>query len=360
MLTRLLVFGAAYAWLRYDTGKLILAPSEPIWHGDPGGHGAAAEPWRRWDALWFIKTARGGYEFRSNAQSNASILPLYPVLIASGAKAGLDPIWAGVLISNLCLFAAVVLLLRLADEKVSETVSNCGAVAMMIYPCAFVLSGVYSESLYLMCTLAAFYSAGARRWLLAGLFGFAAAFTRFTGAVLIIPLALEYFMNRRREESAAKALWLLLIPSATVLFFAYLGFKTGSFANYFNAQLHWQKNVDWPWVGLGWELIPWFWAPVRLINLLNVGCIVFAALLCRPVWRRYGATWGAYMLLGVLIPACSSRWIGMPRYMLVLFPAFIVLADIIKNRIVFCIYAVISTALMLGCFHWFLNWRLSL
>lgn len=358
LLTRLVVFGAAYSWLFYDAAKVELGPREPIWHGDAGGHGFAAEPWRRWDALWFVKTAREGYSFIPGRQSNTTIFPLYPALMAAGAKAGLDLVWAGVIISNLCLFWAAVFMLSLVDKQCGKRTSGRSVAAMLLFPSAFVFSGVYSESLFLVTTLGAFYFAGERRWFLAGLFGLGASLTRFTGAAVFIPLAMMFFDSYKRDgERPLNALWLMTILAGPAMFFAYLQIETGSYMNYFNSQAHWQKTMDWPWVGLGWEIVPWYWGPNQM---LNAGAFFLFAALCRVVWKKYGAVWGVYMFIGLLMPACASRWIGMPRYVMVLFPAFAAIAELLKSKWLFWAYLAASGAGLVWLFGQFLNWRISL
>lgn len=354
--TRVLVFAAAYIWLCCDPDRVALDAGSALWHGWQGGHGPAAEPWLRWDALWFLHTARDGYVLTPGAQSNPSVFPLYPLLIAALGRAGLPPVWCGVLISNLCLFGAVFVMLLLGWRRAGRAAAVRACVALLVFPPAFVLSGVYSESLFLFCALCAFYFADRREWAGAGLCGFAAAFTRVTGVALVLPLAVVFFMRRPRGESAARALWLLLPPAAALVFLAYLHAATGSWTAYFDAQSQWDKTVAPPWVGLGWEVVGGSW---RLDKVLNVASFALFAALAAAAWRRFGAAWGLYAALGVFIPACSSRWIGMPRYMLVLFPAFIALGALLKDRRAFAAWAIASAALMLLCFREFLNWRIS-
>jgi hypothetical protein len=354
--TRALVFAGAYLWLCCDPQQAALDPGSALWHGDPGGRAAAAQPWLRWDALWFLHTARDGYVYTPGAQCNLSIFPLYPMLISLLARTGLDPVWAGVLISNACLFGAVCLLLRVAWPRVGGAAAQRAAAALLLFPPAFVLSGVYSESLFLFAVLGAFYFADRREWAEAGLCGFAAALTRVTGAALALPLAVMFFANRPRGESAARALWLLLPPLAAVLFLAYVHGGTGSWTTYFDAQAHWDKQLSPPWVGLGWELFGGAW---RLDRVLNVASFALFAALGVIAWRRLGPGWGLFVALGVIVPACSSRWIGMPRYMLVLFPAFVALGAMLKNRWAFAAWAAGSAALLLVSFRAFLNWNIS-
>lgn len=356
--TRIIVFGIAYGWLWLEPRHEIMDPREPIWHGDTGGHGAAAEPWRRWDALWFMKTAREGYSFIPGRQNNTSIMPLYPTLMSGLMRAGVDAVWSGVLISNAFLFISTMLMLYLGACIIGAHATQRATLALLLFPTSFVFSGAYSESLFLCATLGAFAFALRDEWAEAGLCGFAAALTRFTGVTLIVPLAVVFFLNKKkRGGSPARILWLLFIPLAPLVFFAYLDVSTGSFWNYFHAQAGWDKKLAWPWVGLAWEIVGR--AP-RLDNVLNVGAAAAFTALGVAVWRRYGAAFGLFMLLGVLAPACAAQWIGMPRYMAVLFPAFWFIGAALKNKYVFAIYLTASVSLMVIVFRAFANWHFSL
>jgi hypothetical protein len=388
--TRLFVFAVAYGWLLLSPARETLPPNHLIWHGDTGGHGLAAEPWRRWDALWFLKTARDGYSFSSEAQSNVTVFPLYPILISGFSGLGLDPILAGMLISNISLFFAIFFILSLIWERAGEQTAVRATAALLLFPSAFVLSGVYSESLFLCAAAGAMYFARRRDWAQAALCGFMAAFTRFAGIILIIPLLIELFDSLGRglpaapvqgaagaggntqarglglpgiaepqlgtHKSRAHGLWLLLIPLAPLLFFLYLQQRTGSFFAYFMAQAHWQKNLAWPWIGLGWEITT---SPWRLDTYLNVGGVLLFSALGVSVWRRFGAFWGSYVILGILMPVCASRWIGMPRYLLVLFPAFAALACAFRRRWAFLAWIAASMFLLAVCFREFAEWKIS-
>jgi Gpi18-like mannosyltransferase len=356
--SRMFVFGAAYLWLGFDTHRVTIEPSSSLWHGDTGGHGAAAEPWRRWDALWFLQTARHGYVFDSSTQSNTSVFPLYPATIAAVTRAGIDEVWAGVLISNVCLYVATVFMLMLAEGVVDPSTARRAALALLLFPSAFVLSGVYSESMFLMASLATLQFARERRWALTGVSGLAASLTRLAGIALVVPVAIEF--ARWRHDAIGwrrHARWLLLVPAGTLIFFVLLQIETGAWSNYFNAQVHWQKALDWPWVGFQGETAHWRWRPAAL---LNIGPVVMVAALLPTVYRKFGAVWGGYTLAGLMLPVCASSWMGMPRYVLMLFPAFVAIADLLRPRWLYVTYLAGSSAAMLWLFRQFLNWKISL
>ncbi|MGB9826264.1 MAG: mannosyltransferase family protein, partial [Desulfofundulus sp.] len=63
----------------------------------------------RWDAGWYLKIAREGYN-----QKSAAFFPLYPLLIHLFSRLGMNPVAAGILISNLSLAGILAIFYRLA------------------------------------------------------------------------------------------------------------------------------------------------------------------------------------------------------------------------------------------------------
>ena len=153
------------------------------------------EPWANWDGVWFIRIAASGYH--SHAFSQA-FFPLYPLVVRVVAPlAGHFYVVAGIAVSLACYAAAMVLLYRLAADERGSRVALWSVVFISVFPTAFFFQAVYSESLFLVLTLLGF-SAGRRgRWWLAGVAGLLAALTRSSGLLLLLPLALMWWEQRR-------------------------------------------------------------------------------------------------------------------------------------------------------------------
>ena len=150
----LLLVGLASTWL-LPSGS-ALQGGTPMWH-EPAPR--ALEIWARWDSEWYLLIAERGYDvvslptqfgLRTDPTFTAGFLPLYPVLIRA-----LTPIFggvgAGLVISNLALFAALLLLHRLVrfevDGETGEVAAMFSCVALLVFPSSLFLSAVYAESL---------------------------------------------------------------------------------------------------------------------------------------------------------------------------------------------------------------------
>jgi hypothetical protein len=153
------------------------------------------EPWANWDGVWFIRIAAAGYH--SHAFSQA-YFPLYPLAVRVVAPlAGDFYVVAGVVVSLACYAAAMVVLYRLAADECGSRVALWSVVFISVFPTAFFFQAVYSESMFLLLTLLSF-SAGRRgRWWIAGVAGLLAALTRSSGLLLLLPLGVMWWEQRR-------------------------------------------------------------------------------------------------------------------------------------------------------------------
>src|SRR5262245_35677729 len=114
--------------------------------------GAVTDVWARWDAVHFLRIAEHGY-----SATEAAFYPLYPALVAVAGRAlGGHYVLGGILISLAATLGAFILLERLAEQRLGGNGARRAVLYLAIFPTAFFLQAVYSESLYLFLCLAAF------------------------------------------------------------------------------------------------------------------------------------------------------------------------------------------------------------
>ena len=144
--------------------------------------------WARWDSVWYLTIAEQGYH---GAAETLAFWPLYPALLAAlGAVLGGHDLTAGVLISMASLLGSLVLLERLGLRLVGEPSARRAVLYLALFPTAFFLGAVYSESLYLLLALGAFLLAERGRFLPAGVVCGLAILTRVAGVALLPALAI--------------------------------------------------------------------------------------------------------------------------------------------------------------------------
>ena len=131
--------------------------------------GWAIDVWGRWDSGWFLHIAQHGYVDPSHS---TAFFPLYPLLIRGLGFFLLGHyLLAGVLISLLTSAAAFVVLWWLAGELVGEESARRSLLYLALFPTTLFLLAVYSESLYLLLSSAAFLYAVRGRFGRAGVAG---------------------------------------------------------------------------------------------------------------------------------------------------------------------------------------------
>jgi Gpi18-like mannosyltransferase len=282
--------------------------------------------WGRWDAVHYIDIASSGYY-----GTDMAFFPLYPLLLAGlGLLIG-NHLVAGIIISNVALFFALLYLYKLVEHEFDRTVARRAIFYIAIFPTAVFFSAVYTESLFLFLTVASFYYMRERRWLVAGIFGFFASMTRVEGVLLVVPFAIEWFVAYRQNlrEGVRNLLPILLVPIGIVLYMGYLWVLKGDPLYFSHVQSHWDRHLAAPWTSIidavhkiahstqaqavANQAIQLFFTAL-MIGVLIAGC------------RRLKPSYIAYMALSILVPMSTSSLMSMQRFALVLFPMFAILA----------------------------------
>jgi len=159
------------------------------------------EPWRgfvdlhsRFDSGFYTWIAGEGY-----VHDNAAFPPLYPfaiklVVTLWCAPLGLEPPacdypTAALVVSNLSALGAALVLYRLMRLDADESASVRGVFYFLIFPSAYFLTTIYSESLFILLAALSLFFARTRRWPLAVIAGALAMLARAGTGIEIHPAA---------------------------------------------------------------------------------------------------------------------------------------------------------------------------
>ena len=321
--------------------------------------------WARWDSDFFLRIAQNGYD-----DASASFHPLYPALIAVLGRAFFGHyILAGLVISLVCCLGSFLLLHRLAEERLGLEGAGRSVLYLAVFPMALFLQAVYSESLFLLLTLAAFILAERNRFAAAGLVAGLAILTRASGLALLPALALLAWQHRDRGRALAGV---ALAVTVAAIYPLVLWQQLGDPWAFSDAQDRWHRHLSWAgplggiWNGLvaGWRGLEQFvvghGTHVSGANPMhaaaeNVQALLFLALflaLTVVAWRRFGAPYGLFAAVSLAIPLAypSSRWplLSLPRFGLVIFPLFLAGAAVTAGRPRLHNAVVACSALFLG------------
>lgn len=319
--------------------------------------------WGQWDTLWYIQIAQRGYAWhKAVGTSPTAFFPLYPLLIRLGTdlthRSGLT---VALLISNLCFLAALIYLWRLARWEFDRAVADRTILYIAIFPTALFFFAGYTESLFLLTSVAAFYYLRRRAWLLAGVCVALAGATRVTGILLLLPLAYEYARDRnfspRRVDRGV--LGLLIAPLGLLAFMAYLQWAVGNPLAFTRSQAAWQKIFT-PEIWRGFAVsiaqiltLPpaSFYQAHNLINLALGGLfLALSVVAVRRLPAAYTLYIAAFWLVTLTSPALAGGYpvplISLSRYILALFPIFMLLARMGEDRAVNDTYLVLSVGML--------------
>src|SRR3954469_10099717 len=324
----LVVFTVMGCWLlRVDSGGRLSGPTR--WF---------LERFTWWDSFHFLRIVDRGYLSLDRGGGDQAFFPGYPLAIVlvrplTGGNAAL----AGFVVSVLAGTVAAVALWPLGRLVTGTPRGGWIAVTRLaVAPYGFFLVTVYSEALFLACAFGAWAAGMTRRWWLAGVLAGLASLVRINGLFLAVALGVLYLVqNRRRLRRDVLALALPVL--AVGAFFGYLRLRTGTWNAWQEAQdLGWHRGVAGPWTGLanGWhsmqtagtaDLVISRWADL-VVTVAGIGLVVVLALL-----RRWPET--VFVLLNVAVLACSTTLISAPRYALMWFPAYLLVAELgVRDR----------------------------
>jgi hypothetical protein len=305
-------------------------------------------PLARWDSVWYLDIAHSGYGGQSSA-----FFPLYPLLVrvVAAVSAPGALLVAGYVVSLAALFGALYLMHRLVTlELGSSQVARVAVLMLALFPGALWLGAPYSESLFLLLSIGAFYAARIERWALAGLCAGLASAARSAGVVLLVPLVILWWKSDGRR--ARDLGWIALAPAGLVAYSVYLAASIGDGFAYLHLQEVWFRSFAGPfgavpdgavaaWDGLqqivsGQRAHVYFTAaggdPIAVgwHNLELFGFLLLAVAGAIGVLRRLPLAYGAYVVAALALPLSfpvgPQPLMSLPRFLGVLFPLFIWLA----------------------------------
>ncbi|GCE18708.1 mannosyltransferase family protein [Dictyobacter kobayashii] len=300
--------------------------------------------WKQWDTYHYLYIAVNGYP----SKQETAFFPLYPLLTGFLLKLHVcsNPVVAQLIISNLAWLILMAVFYQFVKEDVNEDTAQRTVLYHSIFPTAFFLAAGYNESLLLCLVLLSFYQMRHGRWWLAGIFGFFACLTRSTGILLVIPFIYEYLSQCEFKIKPIAQLpipGLLLIPTGLGVFMVYTKLRFNDWLSFMHVEAIWNRHFTMPWVGIfiALQLIHQSsllsYQALRNLTDLVPDLFVLALLLAGWVgpWKLPRKDW-SYLLFGTVlwlfyqftpvIPGYPLASMG--RYMLEVFPAFIVAARI--------------------------------
>jgi hypothetical protein len=295
-----------------------------------------------WDGAWYERIATDGYpdalpvgrdgEVRQNPWA---FYPVFPFLARSlTALTGLPFAVTATVVATVLGYAAAVVVAGLLREKVG-TVPALGAVALLgSYPTSPTFQVAYTESLALLLLAAALWLLVRRRWLAAGAVALLTGLARPIGLPLgLVALVAVWRRWRRRHQTpvtraeyARMAGALAGCGLAGLVWPAVAWVRTGVPDAYTVTMSAWRGGEPVTPFLPTIERVQWLFGAAGGPVLLAAGLVLLVVAVAGPWARGLGPELRTWCVAYVLyLFAALDPWTSIYRYLLLLFPLFVLL-----------------------------------
>jgi hypothetical protein len=350
--------------------------------------------WNHWDGNWYVGIAAHGYHWSIRGKPAVAFFPLYPLLIHVGIWLNAPGIITALVISNAAFLGALYYLYRLVAEERGERAAARAVWLLALFPTAFFTFGPYSESIFLLCAVAALYYARHGRAATSSLWLGAVVLTRPTGFILVPAVLAALYFHRRAAlvhtapdhpvqrgdlrlvatDQGREGLWeplspglagrmaaqLLPMVAGIALYLYYLHLARIPASLVLTAQRSWHRSPTFPWAGFtssavwlihhGAQNLPWTFENV-VEGIVTLLCLGLTALAMRRMhWDARLYCFGFWALV-LTTPEWRNGYhapfTSVDRFVLTLFPVFAWAAERTPSQLYRRI-ALVSAAAMTG------------
>ena len=323
---------------RFPYSGLLIESNLPHWLWTLGN----------FDGVHYLRIAQDGFAY----QYTQTFFPFYPLLIKffSIFTFG-NLIISALIISNTAFLLALVIFYKLLAKIYSEKVAFWSCIFLLSFPTSFYFGSVYTESLFFLLVILAFYLYEKGNILGASIVGAVSSSTRLIG-VFLAPSLVKNVKNRKY------LIPLLIVPLGLLIYMIYLKIIFNNPFYFLTAQSIFGQERSTTQIIL---LPQVFWRYVKILATtsglplfnatLELSSSIFAIIFLILASKKVKKEWLIFSWLAIITPTLTGTLASMPRYILVAFPIYIVLAHIkstlIKSTIVIFSLLILSVCLIL-------------
>jgi Gpi18-like mannosyltransferase len=318
--------------------------------------------WNRWDSLAYQDIAANGYSMIGENRFRLVFFPLYPLISRAFAYICGDYLIAAFIVSTIALLGTALVFKRLVELDYSVETVQRSILFLLIFPTSYFLHISYTESLFLALSIGSVWAARTERWWLAGLLGALSTLTRINGLILIPTLFIESILQRKRPPHIYWK-W-ASVAAVTIGFGLYLLVNrvvSGDWLTFLALQQeNWSKSLSWPWLGIYGTFYSLWRAPseAHMVGMQELIFVILGFICTLWAWIKLRPTYAMWMTGNWILFTSTSFILSVPRYTLVMFPLFIIFAELAKNQIwkaAITLWSLLYMALFIMLFvrgHW--------
>lgn len=294
-----------------------------------------------WDGGHFLGIAQNGYK----QDFQYAFFPLYPLLIRLMNQVTQNYLLAAILINLVCSFFAMHILYRLILEDFKKEIAEKVVFFLLFFPTSFYFLAAYSEGLFFFLTVLSFYLLKRKKLFLATVAVFLVSATRLVGLAVVVGYLIEIGLSKGFNR---KNWYVLFAPVGFILYCWFLYTKTGDFFYFLVSETHWQREITIPVFGF-WDTLTTLVKPGFISghfnSFLDLLFAIFGLGLVIRTFRFLSPGYSLYSIFSIALPLFTPSLSSIPRFVLVIFPIFILIA-FTKNKYIVLAYQVISLMLL--------------
>lgn len=298
--------------------------------------------WGNFDGVHYLTIAKSFY----SAYFTQTFFPLYPLLIRFVSKLIFfnNDFVSAFFISNTFFLCSLFLFSKLI--RLNGYGKNLTWILLfyIFFPTSYYFGSIYTESLFILLIFASFYFAHKKRWLIASVCGILASATRLFGILMIFALLTEYLIQYKNKKKPIRPLIYIfcLVPLGLVAYSYYLKVAFGDSLLFWHAQPAFGAERIGAGIILPFQVIYRYIKILLSVNiktlafwnaLFEISSFLFAFfILLLGHKKKIRLSYLVFSWLSLILPSLTGTFSSMPRYILTIFPIYIVLGTI-NNKI---------------------------
>jgi len=284
--------------------------------------------WGNFDGEHYLSIAQFGYQ-----PLTYFFFPFYPLVVKVLGGTQL----VALIVSNLSLLIALIGLYRLVRIDFPQRIANLSVVLLLVFPTSFYFGSVYTESIFLALIVWGFYFLRKSNFLLSALLTTISGATRIVGMAAAASFLPSYFKKRRWE--------ILILPLGLAAYMLYQYRATGDPFNFLNTVGIFGEQRSSEIVFLPQVFYRYFFKIVPNLNftvfssyypaileLVTAGLFSFLSVYS---FFKLKLEYSLFLAFGIILSTLPGSFSSLPRYVLVLFPAFITASLLLEKKSVF-------------------------
>lgn len=299
--------------------------------------------WANFDGRHYLEIATEGYR-----NTNFAFFPLYPLLISFVKHIiPISPLYIGILVSLGFYILALYYLYLIAKLDYDNKIATLAIFASTFIPFSFFYHSVYTDSLFVFLATASFYYARQGKWWISGIFAGFAFLDRFSGIALIPGLSFEWYLQNKillkkinvalKSFTKTGLIAICLCLVGIIAYMLYLQIYYGDFLLFQKTRSAWHSQSFVFPLQTVYRYLKIFWFLDKSlfeywIALMEFISIILYFGLSYLVTKKIRPSYGIFMLFLLLIVPATGTFAGNPRYILHLFPVYILLAVWMKGN----------------------------